>query len=162
MYCLTRAHWNYYIIKITEDTVKMLQYHGDILWTQGCQASSPSRTLQQKDSTGGLCWVHGANTSPDRMSASPSVSYTPFSVDVSLCLCQRDQGNSVIKIKLHHVLFRKSYHLIARSRTHNGKASSDLEGLENCFVFLSCYKYFGNIIAFLKFMLKCFCQSKFI
>lgn len=56
------------------------------------------------------------------MSTSPSVSYTPFSGDASLCLCLRDQGNSVIKIKLHHVPFRLSYHLIGRSRTHNEKA----------------------------------------
>lgn len=56
------------------------------------------------------------------MSTSPSVSYTPFSVDASLCLCLRDQGNSVIKIKLHHVPFRLSYHLIGRSRTHNEQA----------------------------------------
>lgn len=68
------------------------------------------------------------------MSASPSVSFKPFSDDASLCLCQGDQGNSVIKIKLQHVPFRLSY-LIARSRTHSAKASkySEVPGKIKCY-----------------------------
>lgn len=56
------------------------------------------------------------------MSASPSVSYKPFSDDASLCLCQEDQGNSVIKNKLHRVPLRLSY-VIGKSRTHRENTS---------------------------------------
>lgn len=79
------------------------------------------------------------------MSDSPSVSYMPFSVDASLCLCLRDQGNSVIKIKLHHVPFRLSYHLIGRSRTHNEKARMRF-GVPGKikWMFLLCYKFFSK------------------
>lgn len=63
---------------------------------------------------------HGANTSPD---GNECFTIT-ISDNASLCLCQGDQGNSVIvcKNKLHRVPLRLNY-LIGRSRTHHKNTS---------------------------------------
>lgn len=148
MYPLTRAaYWNYYIKKITQ---KMLLCHEDIVFEPGC---FPRQNAGWRRAFARAC-SECLTDPPTELSGTPSVSCTQFSVDASLGLCQRDQGNSVIKIKLRHVLSRPCYNLIERSRTHDEMCKAKCRRRLFCKAILLPPKFTGN-----KIKLLCLCNG---